>query len=596
MFSSFRLSMAWLHTWFGLVLGYVLMACFFFGSLSVFDREIDRWAIPESRFAPQPMPSFDQMLLPLLRQVQPDEEDYAANMPRLHDPAKGPMTPRLELPADEFWAYTTHRDPVLRMGAGFGIPLAKDPDAHNHIHGEVTIDPRTGALLPSDRLKIGSEFFYPMHYSLHLHWLNLGYWIVGVAALVMLAALVSGVVMHRKVFREFFTFRPRKHVQRSALDLHNLTGVVALPFHFFFAFTGLVIFAGIYLPLENTLLKPLHDAHEIAEAARTGLPHERAGEAAPIASVDAMVAQAKRRWDARGMPGEVGFLTLTHVGDRNGYVSIFRAGSDQVARVGQGVHFQASTGKVLREDPAPTALSSVNEFLTGLHLQHFRHWLLRWLYVLGGLAGCVCIATGFVFFVEKRKKQHAAKGVAGSRVVDALAVTTVTGMVIAAIAILVVNRLLPTHLPARGDWEESAFWAAWALAMAHAFWRTAPVLRARIAPAWREQCWAIAGLAVGAVLLNWATTGDHLLETLRAGYWPVAGVDLSLLVCAGIAVLAARKLERRETSTGGAAPARQKNEADETDDDALPGRVLPAGATARLPAASPARPGGARHA
>jgi uncharacterized iron-regulated membrane protein len=33
--------------------------------------------------------------------------------------------------------------------------------------------------------------------------------------------------------------------QRSALDLHNLTGVVALPFHFFFALTGLIIFAGI---------------------------------------------------------------------------------------------------------------------------------------------------------------------------------------------------------------------------------------------------------------------------------------------------------------------------------------------------------------
>ena len=48
MYSSFRLSMAWLHTWFGLVLGYVLMIAFFFGALSVFDREIDRWAIPQT--------------------------------------------------------------------------------------------------------------------------------------------------------------------------------------------------------------------------------------------------------------------------------------------------------------------------------------------------------------------------------------------------------------------------------------------------------------------------------------------------------------------------------------------------------------------
>lgn len=249
MLSNFRLSMTWLHTWFGLVLGFVLMICFFFGSLSVFDREIDRWAVPETRFDAQPMPSFDKVLLPVFEQLEPDEQDYAANMPRLHDPAKGEMTPRTELPIDEYWAYTTHRDPVLRMGAGFGVPLAKNPEDHNHIHKNVTIDPRTGELLSDDQLKVGSDWFYPMHYSLHLNWMNLGYWAVGLAALVMLVALVTGVIMHRKIFREFFTFRPWKRTQRATLDLHNLTGVVALPFHFFFAFTGLVIFAGIYLPV-----------------------------------------------------------------------------------------------------------------------------------------------------------------------------------------------------------------------------------------------------------------------------------------------------------------------------------------------------------
>jgi hypothetical protein len=324
--------------------------------------------------------------------------------------------------------------------------------------------------------------------------------------------------------------------------------VVALPFHFFFAFTGLLIFATIYLPVSETMLKPLAKAHEVAEAARTGLPHEPAKVAAPMASVDAMVVEAKRRWAARGMAGEVGLLTINHVGDRNGYVSLFRAGSDQVALVGQGVHFEAASGRVIREDPVPNAVNSINEFLTGLHLQHFRHWLLRWLYVLGGLAGCVCIATGFVFFVEKRKKQHAERNLPGSRIVDALAVTAVTGMVIAAFTILVVNRLLPPELPGRGSWEQYAFWSAWLLALAHAWWRTAAVRRSRIAPAWREQCWAVAALALAAMLLNWITTGDHLLKTLDTGYWPVAGVDLCLLAAAALAIVAARRLRRREAA------------------------------------------------
>jgi uncharacterized iron-regulated membrane protein len=548
MFQSFRHAATWVHTWFGLVLGFVLMVVFFFGSLSVFDREIDRWAIPASRFAPQPMPSFDMMLRPVFENIQPNKEslDQARTL------VDRPLPKHWENP--EAWgAYTTHRDPVLNLYAAWDTPNAKVADS---VFGYRTIDPRSGTTLPDEQLKIGSEFFYPLHTKLTLNYdltpngRDLGNWIVGVAGLVMLVALISGVIVHRKIFREFFTLRPRKNTQRSVLDLHNMTGVLALPFHFFFAFTGLLIYAGTYFPVADTQLAQLHELHETVEERETGLPHDRAGVAAPLASVDAMVVEAQRRWAARGMAGEVGALTLAHVGDANGYVSIFRAGTDRVANVSEGIHFKASTGQVLREDPPQTTVGEVADFLVGLHLQHFRHWPLRWLYVLGGLMGATCIATGLIFFVEKRKKQHAGTGGQGSRVVDALAVTTVTGMLIATTSILVANRLLPQALPAswppRGSLEVYAFWAAWALAMLHAFLRSGPVVLGKINPAWREQCWAVAILAVAAAVLNWITTGDTLLRMIGAGYWPVAGVDLSLFATAAIAVFAARRLRGRE--------------------------------------------------
>lgn len=549
MFLSFRHAATWVHTWFGLVLGFVLVVAFFFGSLSVFDREIDRWAIPASRFAPQPMPSFDAMLRPVFESIQPSKESLDSAR-KLVD---GPLPAHWDNP-DSWGAYTTHRDPVLNMFAAWDTPNAKVPDS---ALGYRTIDPRSGKIFADDQLKIGSEFFYPLHHNLTLEYdltpngRDLGNWIVGFAGLVMLVALVSGVVMHRKVFREFFTFRPGKGTRRSVLDLHNMTGVLALPFHFFFAFTGLLIFAGTYFPVTDTQLEPLHELHEKIEERETGLPHDRAGVAAPLASVDAMVGEAQRRWAARGMAGEVGSLTLTHVGDANGYVSIYRAGTDRIASVSEGIHFKASTGQVLREDPPQTAMGGVADFLTGLHLQHFRHWPLRWFYVLGGLMGTVCIATGLIFFVEKRKKQHAQTGNQGSRVVDALAVTTITGMLVATMTILIANRLLPEALPAgwlpRGSLEIYLFWTGWALAMLHAFVRSASVAPGKINPAWREQCRAIAIMATLAVLLNWITTGDHLLRTIGTGYWPVAGVDLSLLATAAAAAFAARKIRQRET-------------------------------------------------
>jgi uncharacterized iron-regulated membrane protein len=532
--------MAWLHTWFGLVLGYVLMAAFFFGSLSVFDREIDRWANPHTRFEPQPMPSFDRVLKPVFEGIQPEQEELEAARKRIG----GPLAD--ELPLTNWSAYTTHRDPVLDLYAEFAVTNNPD-DPFDHVHGHVTIDPRTGAHLPHDQLKIGSEFFYPMHYSLHLHWKDIGYWIVGMAALAMLVALVTGVIIHRKLFRELFTFRPWKGAQRSTLDLHNLTGVVALPFHFVFAFTGLVIFASIYLPVSETQMQSQAYAYYEAEAKARGLAYTPSGTPAPLASVDAMVAEAKRRWAARGMPGEVGYLFVNHVGDASSYVSIWRAGSDRVALVGQAIHFAGPTGEVIYEEPPPNTVSSINEFLTGLHLQHFEHWLLRWFYVFGGLAGCVCIATGFVFFVEKRKRQLAADRV-GMRWVDALSVATVTGMVVATLSILLVNRLLPEAVIHRGTWEEGAFWAAWALSLAHSAWRARRADLLVASPAWREQCWLIAALAPAAVVANWITTGDHLVATVSRGYWPVAGLDIALLCACAAAVKAARRLGARESN------------------------------------------------
>ena len=59
---TFRGSMNWLHSWAGMVLGGLLFAIFWMGSLSVFDREIDRWMIPSTRLALSSQPiSFDAL-------------------------------------------------------------------------------------------------------------------------------------------------------------------------------------------------------------------------------------------------------------------------------------------------------------------------------------------------------------------------------------------------------------------------------------------------------------------------------------------------------------------------------------------------------
>lgn len=109
----------------------------------------------------------------------------------------------------------------------------------------VQLDPQTGEPI-NVRDSVGGNFFFRFHFTLDLP-RNWGIFVVGALALVMLSALVTGIVIHKKLFKEFFTFRPNKG-QRSWLDFHNASAVLLLPFHLMITYTGLVIFMLIYIP------------------------------------------------------------------------------------------------------------------------------------------------------------------------------------------------------------------------------------------------------------------------------------------------------------------------------------------------------------
>ena len=499
--------MAWLHTWAGVVLGALLFAIFWMGTLTVFDREIDRWMMPDTRLAlPSARVSLDR-IAETVREIVPDDARRW----------------QLRLPAP--------REPVARLS----FQTAEGDFLTRHL------DPATAALLPDQGTLAGTGFIFPFHYSLHLRWRSLGYWLVGLAGMAMLTLLVSGVVIHRKIFVDFFTFRWERKLPRSSLDLHNLTGVLALPFHFVITLSGLIIFFAIYFPsVVDSVYGDDHAAfnHDVYGSFR----REPADAPGPLASVDAMAAEAARQWG--GEPPY--FVRVWHPGDANATVEMRRTVARSVDLNVDTVHFDAATGAVLRTHTASPVVH-VQRFISGLHFIQFEHWPLRWIYFVLGLSGCVMIATGFIYWLETRRKRHAAQGLPGVRIVEGLAVGAVTGIIIATLALFAANRLLPSGAALAGydraALEVWAFYLAWIAAFAHAW--------ARTGRAWREQCWAIAGLALLAVVLNAATTGDHLLQALAHRHlWPIAGIDLLLLAGAVVAILTALHLARRGIATG----------------------------------------------
>ncbi len=504
--------MNWLHTWAGVVLGGVLFAIFWMGTLSVFDREIDLWMKPSTR----------------VEAVQPLSVDAVA----------GELKPLVGDTVQWFMRFPTEREPAVRIGyRGTSGPFIQR-----------SIDPATLKLMPEEGTLAGTGFIFPFHYSLNIRAWSLGYWIVGLAAMAMLALCVSGVVIHRKIFTEFFTFRADKQPRRLVLDLHNVTGVLGLPFHFIISLSGLIIFFSIYFP-STTELAYGGDRRSFNQEAFGNYTRPKAGAPATSAvSLDSLVLEASRLWGG----GKPFFVRVWHPGDANSYVEIRRSYDDAVTMNLDLVHFDAATGAVLYTYTAAPVLNA-QRFISGLHFIQFRHWTLRWVYFALGLTGCLLIATGYLFWLESRRTTHERLGLRGARVVEGIAVGSVTGIVVATLAFFVVNRLLPLGATFLGEdraaLEVWTFYIVWVATFSHAWLRPGK--------AWLEQSGTIAGLAVAAVILNWITTGHHLGTSLATAHLrAIAGMDLLLLAGAAIAGHAALRLARKARRRAATTPGR----------------------------------------
>lgn len=158
------------------------------------------------------------------------------------------------------------------------------------------IDPVTGRTLPDSGTLGATGFIFPFHYTLNIELMNLGEWIVGMASMAMLVLCVTGVIIHRKIFAEFFTFRPRAKPRRMLLDLHNLSGVLGLPFHIFLTFSGLVILGATYFPAGVNSIYPNTRAYFFESNGLSFLSVKHGKPGAPVISLDETAARARLLW------------------------------------------------------------------------------------------------------------------------------------------------------------------------------------------------------------------------------------------------------------------------------------------------------------
>lgn len=495
---GFRASMAWLHTWCGLFCGWLLCVIFFTGSLSVFREPISRWMQATPMIAT--VDGAERVAGPAL--------DAALDLLRVE--AVGANFWRLELPE--------------RPGDAFGVAWGGTQG-----RGAVHLHPLSGLRLaePWGRATEGGRHFMSFHYM--LQWRALGYWVVGGVSMGMLVALISGVVIHRRLFLDFFLFRPGRG-PRAWLDAHNVSAVLTLPFQLMIVYTGLAVFYTSYMPW------PLRITYGATEQAYERFHDELAGAPASRLTRQALPPLGPLLQQAEAlMRTPASMLLVVRPGQLDQQVRVIGAHGEAGGMLAQlpsvGID---EAGELHLDGAAQSAFTSlqVHQAMEALHFARVGGWGLKWLYFGLGLLGTLMIASGTLLFSLKRRRKSAGEfGVATLglyRLIEALNVCALAGIGLASIGYLYGNRLLSASLAGREAWEVRVFLLVWLASLVHALCR-------RPSAAWVEQLSLVAVLCGGLPLLNALTTGQHLGRYLAQGEVARAGVEL---VALGFALLA----------------------------------------------------------
>jgi uncharacterized iron-regulated membrane protein len=516
--------MAWLHTWTGVLVGWVLFFVFVTGTAGYVDNEITRWMKPE---------------LPLAGQAQQGERgaQLALALDRLETVA----------PQARSWTVTLPHQSLNPRGEHPFLISWEDMPGRNHEagrRGSEILDPVTGAFSAETegRATGGGGLLYRMHYILHYMPYQTGIALVGVCTMLMFLAILSGVITHKKIFTDFFTFRPGKG-QRSWLDAHNVVSVMSLPFFLMITYTGLMFFAFDYMPAARDVVYGTSQA-ERQVFFREVFPRDNPPSepmVRPAANLGDLVARAEAQWGA----GKVAGVRMARPQGEPPHVDVMRVADGRlVVYEADRMRFAADDGRALPYENTQTATRNVRDVMLSLHEGLFANWWLRWLYVIMGLMGCAVIGTGLVMWTVKRRTQHQKKhgssrlDAAGLRVVEVLNAGTLVGLPLAVAAYFWANRLLPVTLGNRPDWEAHCMFLVWGWSFLYALLR--PLKRA-----WLELLWLTVAAYALLPVLNALTTQRHLGVSLPHGDWGLAGFDLSMFGLAAIFAYIAWKLRRR---------------------------------------------------
>jgi len=368
-----------LHSWSGIVLGLFVFIVSFTGTVALFEHELKSWEDPAKRLSISVEPI---TMMPIL------EEWIAAN-------AQEDVVRNVSFRYPDFYRPYYHAAMNTK---------AEGSKLVNHF---MRWDTHTGEPLVNKESAL-TEWILDFHRDLmwpdFLGGRTAGRGLVGVVGIVLLLSIITGIITHTKIIKEFFTLRVKRSIHLKWQDMHKVVGLWSLPFSTMIAFTGAFLGLIVILAPIAAVLAFKGDTQALIDAA-VGQPTEPSGVAMQMYSVDDVA-----RYPFPNSSRFPYLVNISNWGDENAEHRLLYHSATELSRT-DFVYLNSSDGHFIRADSPSTISASnrMNNAITPLHYGTFGGIWLKLLYAIMGVLLCIVTATGLMVWLERRLKSNKGK-------------------------------------------------------------------------------------------------------------------------------------------------------------------------------------------
>lgn len=372
------------HTVSGIIISLVLYVIFFAGSFAFFKSEIANW----QQNTPNAAVQKSQIDMNRVRDTMAADMDlYGRDLYITLNERSSRM----------IVSATTSKDTTVKGRGGFFYMDAAD---------FVKKDYRQSYDL--------GEFLYRLHFLAPLNVIGgrgfpFGYYLAGIVAFLFLFAIITGTLVHwKKIVSNFYVFRPWEKLKTLWTDIHTALGVITLPFLFVFAVTGayyLISFPLVTQPVAASQYGGSTDSLLHATSTRVtnyNFAHQRVGQAPDL---NAYFRDAREK-----MPEtEIRNIVVNNYGDQSMRITVNGANPRKNFTGTASVVDSGASGQVEKFTPLehPSSYNkAVDNLMYTLHFGNFGGNIVRILYFLLGIAGCIVIISGVMIWLVARNKKN----------------------------------------------------------------------------------------------------------------------------------------------------------------------------------------------